>query len=56
MGNPIKEEENAMNEALSEPPFCAWCGGTCQCDEYSDREDLEYWRILNIVNAICNIR
>ena len=24
---------------LSEPPFCAWCGGTCECDpEYSDQE------------------
>lgn len=21
------EEEQAMKEALFEPPFCAWCGG-----------------------------
>jgi hypothetical protein len=20
-------------ELLSEQPFCAWCGGTCECDE-----------------------
>ncbi len=30
---------------LSEPPFCARCGGTCQCEDYHDDdfgEDSEY--------------
>jgi hypothetical protein len=27
---------NAAEDADPEPPFCAWCGGTCKCDDWSD--------------------
>jgi hypothetical protein len=30
--------EDQLRDALREPPFCAWCGGTCECDDWSDDE------------------
>ena len=28
--------EDDEDPSFSEPPFCAWCGGTCKCDDWSD--------------------
>jgi len=26
---------------LHEPPFCAWCGGTCECEDHYDDDPHE---------------
>lgn len=40
----ISEEDRALAEdqlrdALSEPPWCGRCGGTCECDDWMDDDD-----------------
>lgn len=34
------EADELRQDSLSEPPFCARCGGTCKCEEWRD-DDLE---------------
>ena len=35
--------ERPLDElVIREPPFCAWCGGTCHCEEYDDEPESEY--------------
>lgn len=35
--HPVRHTEVYM----SEPPFCAHCGGTCKCDDWKDHDDLD---------------
>lgn len=34
-----QEAEEQLMDALSDPPFCAWCGGNCECDEWKPDND-----------------
>lgn len=36
------EKSAAQREFLTEPPFCAHCGGTCECEDWqNDYEDYD---------------
>lgn len=28
------EAQEQLEDALSEPPWCGWCNGTCKCDDW----------------------
>ena len=34
---------------MPEPPFCAWCGGTCHCeDHYDEYEETDFCDCLAV--------
>ena len=37
------DEASPVEEiVIREAPFCAWCGGTCTCEDYDDEPESEF--------------
>lgn len=35
------EANDVEQVVMPEPPFCAWCGGTCECEDFYDEDPNE---------------
>ena len=35
----LERQEKDVDDCLIEPPFCAHCGGTCECEDFDFETD-----------------